>query len=381
MWVSNITRNETRYLDCRAHVIPIFDDRFKYVPPTPEVKNNTPIFDVGSIYTLKGVECDDFSMPSKEYELLGVVDTLEGIKLDSLIMKQISGPKSTIFSLTRSDCAKLGIDFQQGLELFPQNLNWIKKVAETQEEAPKVSEEVEFDPLNMSTYPCCHIDKTIRKFLIKISGFKRHGGMIVDPSGNVVVDNDFRIITKHTIGGNDLTSARIPQNIALSYNIVTRAVSHVEDNPIIDIFNNIYIEVDLTQNQSSFIPSWVERTEDGKLGVGEVFLRGEFHEHFRIAYTVSLPKYTNLDMFKNQPRFSPSEEDDILFNHRFLVEDSHTNLQNALLRLNMTKNNLGNTKKHLSETKMRLAERKRRFRIPSSDIDDFYTPDIDDFYI
>jgi hypothetical protein len=380
MWVSNITRNEMRYLDCRAHVIPIFDDRFKYVPPTPEVKDNTPTFNVGSIYTLKGMECDDFSMPSKEYELLGVVNTLEGIKLDSLIMKQISGPKSTIFSLTRSDCAKLGVEFQKGLELFPKNLNWVQKVNEEQE-TPKVSGEVEFDPLNMSTYPCCHIDKTIRKFLIKISGFKRHGSMIVDPNGDVVTSDLFRIITKHTIGGNDLTGARIPQNVALSYNIVTQAVSHIEDNPIIDIFNNIYIEVDLTQNQSSFIPSWVERTEDGKLGVGNVFLRGEFHEHFRIAYTVNVPKYTNLDMFKKQPRLTPSEVDDILLNHRFLVEDSHTQLQNALQRLNITQNNLENTKKRLNETKMRLAERKRRLRIPSSDIDDFYTSDIDDFYV
>jgi flagellar biosynthesis/type III secretory pathway M-ring protein FliF/YscJ len=39
------------------------------------------------------------------------------------------------------------------------------------------------------------------------------------------------------------------------------------------------------------------------------------------------------------------------------------------------------TKKRLNETKMRLAERKRRLRIPSSDIDDFYTSDIDDFYV
>lgn len=368
------TYQTTKILNSRAHVIPIFDDRFKYVPPKPSPQETNQIFDIGSNYILKGVECDDFSMPSKEFQLLGIIDTLEGIKLDSLIMKQISGPTSTIFSLTKSDCKKIGIDFQQGLQLFPKNLNWEKKVDETSEVEVITPAELEFSPTDMSTYPRCHIDETIRKFLIKITGFRLIGDEVYDCEGHRVALETLRVKTKHIFGGNGLTSAMIPIDLSLNYQVATSAISQVSTSPWIDILGNIYLEVDLTQNQHSFVPSWVKKTEDGHLGVAPAFLRGEFHEHFSISYSAyaHVPTYTNFDMFKNQPRLTPSEVDDILLNHRFLVEDSHTQLQNALQRLNITQDNLGNTKKRLNETKMRLAERKRRLRIPSSDIDDFY---------
>ena len=220
---SRPTKTTHHYLDCREHVIPIFDDRFKYVPPTPKDGERKLDFTVGGNYVLKGVECDNFYMPTKEYQLLGIVDSLDGITLDSLIMKQISGPSSTIFSLTKSDCKKLGIDFQEGLQLFPKNLNWEK----SQIENGVVTEptEIEFNPSDMSTSPRCHIDNNIRKFLIKISGFTRNGNGVYDSNGLKVIIHSLKIMTKHAIGGNGFTDAMIGKYQMLPYEVVTPMVN------------------------------------------------------------------------------------------------------------------------------------------------------------
>ena len=292
------TKRNYHHLDCRQYVLPIFDDRFKYVPPTPKNGEAKLDFTVGANYTLKGVECDDFSMPTKEYQLLGVVDSLDGITLDSLIMKQISGPSSTIFSLTKSDCKKLGIDFQEGLQLFPKNLNWEK--SQTENEVATEPTEIEFNPSDMSTYPRCHIDNTIRKFLIKISGFTRNGKKIYDSKGLEVIPHSLKIMTKHALGGNGLTHAMIGKYQMIPYDFVTPMISQtVEGCPFIDVLNNIYLEVDLTRAQSTWLPSWVEKTEDGKLGVGGLFIRGEFHEHFYMTYETYESVITN-DIYGNQ---------------------------------------------------------------------------------
>ena len=60
-------------------------------------------FKKGDVFALQGVECDDFSMPVKEYEVIKKVDDVFGIQLDGLVVKQISGDTSTIFSLTKTD--------------------------------------------------------------------------------------------------------------------------------------------------------------------------------------------------------------------------------------------------------------------------------------
>ena len=94
-----------------------------------------PSFIVGENYALKGVSCDGFEMKEKVYKLVGVIDSYGGVPVESVIVKQISGEVGNIYALSKNDCDKLGIEYQQGLQLFPKSLHWVR-----------VIEDVEFDP-------------------------------------------------------------------------------------------------------------------------------------------------------------------------------------------------------------------------------------------
>lgn len=144
-------------------------------------------FKKGDVFALQGVECDDFSMPVKEYEVIKKVDEIFGIQLDGLVVKQISGDASTVFSLTKTDCQTLGIEFQPRLLFFPMNMNW-KDVIISQHEKIK-----EFNPLDMSTYPVFKETKLIERIVVRINNIRQICGDIFC--------NDFKISNKELMGG------------------------------------------------------------------------------------------------------------------------------------------------------------------------------------
>ena len=144
-------------------------------------------FKKGDVFALQGVECDDFSMPVKEYEVIKKVDEIFGIQLDGLVVKQISGDASTVFSLTKTDCQTLGFEFQPRLLFFPMNMNW-KEVIISQHEKIK-----EFNPLDMSTYPVFKETKLIERIVVRINNIRQICGDIFC--------NDFKISNKELMGG------------------------------------------------------------------------------------------------------------------------------------------------------------------------------------
>ena len=73
-----------------------------------EPKHMIPKFIEGEKYALRGVACDGFKMEEKVYELVGMVDEFHGVKVDSVIVKQVGGEKGLIFTLSKNDCAQLG---------------------------------------------------------------------------------------------------------------------------------------------------------------------------------------------------------------------------------------------------------------------------------
>ena len=116
----------------------------------------------GDIFSLQGAECDDFKMPTKTFQVIKKVDEVYGIKLNGLVVKQIAGEESTIFSLTKNDCTMLGIDFQPKLQLFPMEMNW-KEVQLKEREVYK-----SFNKEDFSTYPVDQHDNLIHRLVIKI---------------------------------------------------------------------------------------------------------------------------------------------------------------------------------------------------------------------
>jgi hypothetical protein len=152
-----------------------------------------PKFMIGEKYALKGVSCDGFTMKEKVYELIGILDSYGGVNVESVIVKQVSGETGTIFTLSKNDCDQIGIEYQQGLQLFPKTLPWVR-----------VIEKVEFNPHNLATTPTSEMDGTIRYILLELDGFKDYSdGYVVTPSGKLIREEQFersvRVVSKEPI--------------------------------------------------------------------------------------------------------------------------------------------------------------------------------------
>lgn len=146
-----------------------------------EESSQMPTFIEGERYSLKGVSCDGFKMEEKIYELVKVVDDFYGSPLNSVIVKQVSGEKGIIFTLSKNDCAHHGIEYENGLQLFPKSLPWTR-----------VKEKVQFDAHNLATTPLSDIDNTIRYIAFRLDGFKDYSdGYILTPSGHLITETHF----------------------------------------------------------------------------------------------------------------------------------------------------------------------------------------------
>jgi hypothetical protein len=146
-----------------------------------EPKHMIPKFIEGEKYALRGVACDGFKMEEKVYELVGMVDEFHGVKVDSVIVKQVGGEKGLIFTLSKNDCAQLGIEYQTGLQLFPKKLAW-----------KRVKDIIPFDKNNLGTTPLSDIDNTVRNILIRLDGFKDYfDGYVLTPSGHLITEKQF----------------------------------------------------------------------------------------------------------------------------------------------------------------------------------------------
>lgn len=147
-----------------------------------EDNNLPPAFIKGEKYALKGTSCEGFEMPTKIYQLVAIHDKFDDVDINSIIVKQISGDNSKIFTLSKNDCQHIGIDYEQGLQLFPKDLKW-----------ELVKDIVPFNPHDLSTTPCSSIDNTIRDIVIKVKGFKDYrDGYIVTPNGKLIKEEHFR---------------------------------------------------------------------------------------------------------------------------------------------------------------------------------------------
>lgn len=284
----------------QENMIPCFPKKFSFIPKEnekairkAEVQRNK--FTIGNIYTLSGVECDDFEMPKKEYQLIDIVKNINGVTLDSVVMKQISGEQSTIFSLTKNDCRNLRIQFQQGLQLFPTNLNWVEKETETQIVEPQVIEpsyDECFNPTNLSTYPLCHIDNTVRHILVELSNFSYDhlNGVIILPSGDTVKKSVFneclKIRTKRPLYGDNKSSANIQYGERINYRILTKEVGICTTNEIVDNNGKIYVELCLVKQTSN--------TPDGWIGVDpRIFDNANFSSVFDVYVITNDIAYRN----------------------------------------------------------------------------------------
>ena len=140
-----------------------------------------PKFIEGENYIISSVK-NGIEIQDKIYKLIKVVDFFNGIKIDSVIVKQISGQVGKIFSLSQNDCELHNISYVEGLQLFPKSLPW-----------KRVKTRVHFDPRDLSTTPVSEIDNTIRCVLLKLSGFgDYYDNKIITPFGKIIDEKIFK---------------------------------------------------------------------------------------------------------------------------------------------------------------------------------------------
>lgn len=271
-------------------ITPCFPQKFSFTPKenlnVDNANKKSKLFVIGETYSLSGVECDDFKMPKKEYKLIGLVSNINGVALDSVIMKQISGEYDTIFSLTKHDCRNLNIEFQNGLQLFPKNLNWVKVENKKVEIKKEEQEKHIFDPNNLSTYPLCHIDNTVRHILVEISccDYISSINSIVLPNGirikKSLINERLLVKLKRPLYGNNNLSANFSHSESIPYRILTNEVGKCTTNNIVDNKGKIYIELFLAKRQNK---KNVNITSDGYIGVDHsIFDNQNFNDIFEI---------------------------------------------------------------------------------------------------
>jgi hypothetical protein len=237
-----------------------------------EPKKFVPKFVKGEKYALSGVSCEGFEMPEKVYELVGIHDEYDGININSVIVKQISGDQDKIFTLSKNDCACMGIEYENGLQLFPKYLNW-----------RRVKEIIPFDSSNLGTTPLSDIDNTIRYALVKINGFKDYvDGYVLTPSGKIIKEEQFEKSLKITcnepfVYGNGVI---LRENTPLDIEIVYPEELLYKYGNFISDDNTIYVLIKLTKNVENVI-----KTFDGLTGVERVYLDGfNPNDHFEISW-------------------------------------------------------------------------------------------------
>ena len=239
-----------------------------------ESKDCIPTFVKGEKYALKGVSCEGFEMPEKVYELVAVHDKYGSTNVNSLIVKQISGDQSKIFTLSKNDCAHIGIKYESGLQLFPKSMKW-----------RRVKDIVPFNPSNLATTPLSDIDNTIRYVLLKLNGFKDYAdGYVVTPSGKLIKEKTFEktltivsnepIVYANPISGHHNV---VRENIPLKVKVVYPKNIQYNHGNFISSEDTVYLLVDLTIKTDDSI--------DYSRGVTKVFLEGfNPNDHFTISW-------------------------------------------------------------------------------------------------
>lgn len=138
---------------------------------------------VGGKYILQAETCEDIEMPISVYECKHILKEFGGLTINSVVMKQIDGERGMIFSLTRSDCKNIGIEYEPQLELLPMGFNW-----------KPLKEEVKtsFDPTNMGTYAPSPKDGTYHQMHVVIKGVAPFDSFdIITPDNQIMVAQQF----------------------------------------------------------------------------------------------------------------------------------------------------------------------------------------------
>lgn len=133
---------------------------------------------VGEVYVISESLSEDFNIEPNVYQCKHILKEYGGVNLNSVVMKQIEGDQSVIFSLTKADCRSIGIEYEPKLQLFPINMNWRPR---------RELREVPFSPLNMGTYKPSPKDGMIHQMHVSLYNVQQNNiERITTPTGKQI---------------------------------------------------------------------------------------------------------------------------------------------------------------------------------------------------
>ena len=260
-----------------------------------EALNDTTI-KVGDICVEQKPSVDGEELPKRFYKILGIVGKLHDIDINSYLVKEVfptpngdwsdtqEGTFRTTFSLSRSDCKYLNIEYQDGIEVYPfPNTNefFHKYIKEDKEPIAIEEKSSDIDYNNLATYPVSSVDGYIRHIVIQLSGFKPiNNNVLLYNDGRIIAVDRFcrtlRIVLKRHITSYDNRSAAFCEGTLMKCRIVGKTKESADFN-IADEDGNIFIEV------NTFIKS--NRTRDGIVGISPAALNGlNVNDLFEITF-------------------------------------------------------------------------------------------------
>lgn len=125
---------------------------------------------VGELYTIENKNSKEFKLNTNIYKMIGIVDKIYDVNVDSVVVKLVEGETSMIFSLTQDDCDTLGIEFEEGLQIFPKKLGWVRHIEKKEEQV--------LDTNDLSTYYKSPIDNTIRNIILELPNYNIYGNNV-----------------------------------------------------------------------------------------------------------------------------------------------------------------------------------------------------------
>lgn len=219
----------------------------------------------GAKYILKGLECDGFEMPSRVYQVVALVNSVNDVVLNSVVMRQLSGFDSDVkFTLSKQECQVLHIKYEPGLQLFPAGLRWKKYTSRIE------TGKTEFNEADMSTYPVSRIDGNIRHIILKLDRFHADGNYVYDNERDKkwLVDvfvSSMKVTSKNLlVSHKDALAAGVPlfkRDESLPFRVISG--EQIGDN------DTLYLEVYLKK------PAKGITTEDGIVGIPPNALSGK----------------------------------------------------------------------------------------------------------
>lgn len=192
---------------------------------------------LGDIVVLPNISVEDMSFGGLMFKVVGRIGDHKGVPINSYILKEVLQDENGDFvdaygiskrnklTITRNISRILGIEYETGLEIWPDNLNFIRYDAFV----GNTPQERELNYSNMGTYPCNSVTGIIDKICVEVSGFVfKNGTRITTPSGVTMPSEIFFNNIEFLLKIDGLNGGQIPFRLISPTEKISRNILYFE---------------------------------------------------------------------------------------------------------------------------------------------------------